>query len=208
MRVWFQLTTLEPLDSIPAPRRRHWEDNCWYYWGILQLVTAEQRIIAENRNYPYAYDDTSDAPINADTNARNSPARRSNANNVVDYHDDLDDNKAGADDSKYINAHAAINTNTNARNSPAGRSNANNVVEYHDDLDDNKADADDSNYVNAHTAVNTNTDNDEFSNAIGDIIDYPNGDANNNAHNSADVAVAHPLLFDSGLSYHPNEVHK
>ena len=45
-RVWFQLTTLEPLDSISAPRRQHWEDNHSYYWGILQ------RIIAENRNFP------------------------------------------------------------------------------------------------------------------------------------------------------------
>jgi hypothetical protein len=34
-------------------------------------------------------------------NARNSPAGRSNANNIVDYHDYLDDNKAGADDSNY-----------------------------------------------------------------------------------------------------------
>jgi hypothetical protein len=55
--------------------------------------------------------------------------------------------------------------------------------------------ADDSNYVNAHAAVNTNTDDDDFSNAIGDVIDYPNGDTNNNAHNSAAVAVAHPLFL-------------
>ncbi len=66
-RGWFQLTTLEPLDSIPAPQRRHWEDNHWYYWGLLQ-----QWILADNTNYPYAYDDTSDAPINADTDARNN----------------------------------------------------------------------------------------------------------------------------------------
>ena len=75
---------------------------------------------SRKRNYPYAYNDTSDAPINADTDARNSPAGRSNAKNIVDYHDDLDDNKAGADDSNYVNAHAAVNTNTDARNSPAG----------------------------------------------------------------------------------------
>ncbi len=84
----------------------------------------------------------------------------------------------------------------------------NNVVDYHDDLDDNKAGADDSNYVNAHAAVNTNTDDDNFSKANSDVIDYPNGDANDNSHNSAAVAVAPPLLFDGGLSYHPKDVHK
>ena len=52
---------------------------------------------------------TPHAAINADTNARNSPARRSNVNNVVDLHDDLDNNEAGADDSNYVKSHAAIN---------------------------------------------------------------------------------------------------
>ncbi len=112
--------TLEPLDSIPAPQRWDWKDNRWYYWGLLQ-----QRILADNANYPNVYEDTSDAPINADTNARNdtpinadtnawnSPAGRSNVNNVVNLHDDLDnldDNKAGADNSNYVNAHALTTT--------------------------------------------------------------------------------------------------
>jgi hypothetical protein len=84
---------------------------------------------ADDSNYVNAH-----TAVNANTDARNSPAGRSNANNVVNLHDNLDnlnDNKAGADDSNYVNAHAAINADTDARNSPAGRSNANNVVDYH-----------------------------------------------------------------------------
>ena len=42
------------------------------------------------------------AAINTNTNARKSPTGRSNTNNVVNYHDDLDVNESGANDSLQL----------------------------------------------------------------------------------------------------------
>ena len=103
-REWFQLTTLEPLDYIPAPQRRHWEDNYRYHHLISQRIIEQNRRFAEDNArallaHLNAYDDASHAPINSDydSDATIPFAGTSNANNVVNVNNEVDDQSEGND---------------------------------------------------------------------------------------------------------------
>jgi len=94
-REWFQFTTLESLQSIPAPQRRHWEDNYWHHCRIALLIGQENRRLGELNaqalpEHLNVHDDPSDGSINSDSHSNfDSDATvpfvgTSNANNVID----------------------------------------------------------------------------------------------------------------------------